>query len=127
MTYEVEVLMVPPSFNATRYKHWAAARRAKDALQAQIGWSLMAAGVPRRLGAVSVEARLTFPVRRKRDEGNFRTPVEKATGDALVAGGWLEDDDPEHFRFGSLTVEREVGPAKTVLLISPLSASPERE
>jgi len=127
VTYEVEVLMVPQSFNATRYAHWSVARRDKDKLQAQIGWSLMAAGVPRRLGAVRVEARLTFPQRRKRDEGNFRTPVEKATGDALVAGGWIEDDDPEHFRFGGLTLEPVPGPAKTVLLISSLSEARERE
>ena len=127
MTYEVPVDMVPKSFNATQMRHWASVQREKHKLQGQIGWALMAAGVPRRLGAVRVEARLTFTTRRRRDEGNFRTPVEKATGDALVAGGWIEDDDPEHFRFGELTINPEPGYALTMLYITPLSHPLDQE
>ena len=29
----------------------------------------------------------------------------RALGDALVNGGWLPDDTPEHFRFGALVFE----------------------
>ncbi|HEX4305299.1 MAG TPA: hypothetical protein VHZ54_04630 [Solirubrobacterales bacterium] len=28
--------------------------------------------------------------------------LEKALGDALVEGGWLADDTPDHYRFGAV-------------------------
>jgi hypothetical protein len=51
-----------------------------------------------------------FPDRIRRDQGNFRYFIEKALGDALVAGGWLEfgglaDDDWDHYEFGGMTRE----------------------
>ena len=46
---------------------------------------------------------LRFPARRRRDSGNYRVMLEKALGDALVEGGWLPDDTPEHYEFGGVT------------------------
>jgi hypothetical protein len=58
--------------------------------------------VPRPVpgGRVEASAVLLVPDRRGRDEGNYRTPLENALGDALVRGAWLPDDTPAHYRFG---------------------------
>jgi hypothetical protein len=60
---------------------------------------------------VIVAAHLRFPTKRKRDEGNFRIILEKAMGDALVNGGWLPDDNPEHYVFQHVTIEVDPGRA----------------
>lgn len=77
----------------------------------------MAERCPRGLATVHASASLRFAVRRRRDEGNYRTPLEKALGDALVNGGWLPDDTPEHFRFGGVLIEPDTGPARTIVTI----------
>lgn len=94
----------PPSLNviAGRGSRWTFSR-AKRRWQSDLGIALMADGLPRGLHRVEVSAVLTFPTRRRRDAGNHRVLVEKALGDALVEGGWLPDDTPEHFDFGAVT------------------------
>src|SRR5947207_1933958 len=64
---------------------------------------LLAEQLPRRLERVEASAVLTFPTRRRRDEGNYRALLEKALGDALVEGRWLVDDTPERFTFGTVS------------------------
>lgn len=84
---------------------------------------LQVAGVPRGLGRVEASAVLTFTRRGRRDVVNFRTLLEKCLGDALVNGGWLDDDTPNEFSFGA--VEFEVGPSsKTELIL--VSVTPSR-
>lgn len=98
---------LPASFNATAHAHWAKVRAAKQGLQRDLEMVLLAGRVPRPIpgGFVQASAVLVVPDRRRRDEGNYRTPLEKALGDALVNGGWLPDDTPAHFRFGAVVFE----------------------
>jgi hypothetical protein len=109
---------LPPSPNATQHRHWTRVRAGKRQLQGDLEIVLMAARLPRPLpGQVQASAVLLVPDRRRRDEGNFRTPLEKALGDALVNGGWLSDDTPEHFHFDTLVFKHEPGVRATRLLL----------
>ena len=106
----------PPSLNQIGYRsHWAVGRRHKLKWQQDLGTALMVERVPRRLACVEARAELQFKQRRRRDEGNFRALLEKALGDALVEGGWLEDDTPEHYRFGAVAIEAPAPEALTVV------------
>lgn len=113
----LELPLVPKSFNSTRYAPWYVARAANEELKQAIGFSLMAVGGERNRRAVRASALLIFPQRRRRDEGNFRTPLEKALGDALVEGRWIEDDTPDQYRFGALTFSNEKGPSQTIITL----------
>jgi hypothetical protein len=77
----------------------------------------MVARVPRGLQSVTATATLHFKQRRRRDEGNFRTIIEKSLGDALVNGGWLSDDTPEHYRFGAVDLEAPAPLASTIVTL----------
>lgn len=104
-----------------------ARHRAKRALQADLARLLLAANVPRPIPGdrVRASARLLFPTERRRDEGNYRTALEKALGDALAPAPskeerelglqpmfrWLTDDTPEHFTFGAVTFGHTRGAA----------------
>jgi hypothetical protein len=113
-TIRVWLSETPPSLNviAGRGSRFAFAN-AKRRWQADLGLLLMAEAVPRNLERVEASAVLRFPTRRRRDEGNFRTLLEKALGDALVEGGWLPDDTPDRFSFGSVSFAH--GPTRTTL------------
>jgi hypothetical protein len=45
--------------------------------------------------------------------------VEKAMGDALTTGGYLEDDDWSRYEFGGLAYRYEKGVSRTRLLVFP--------
>lgn len=83
--------------------------------------------LPERCHAIMAEARLTVPNRRKRDEGNFRGAIEKALGDALMAGGWLDDDQayPERkYSFGAIDFVYEKGVERTDIILFPIAKRP---
>jgi hypothetical protein len=86
---------------------------------------LIGAQLPTGLARVFVEGQVCFPDRIRRDQGNFRYLLEKALGDALTAGGWLEDDDWERYEFGQLARTYELGVSWTRLIIFPTPAEPE--
>lgn len=77
-----------------------------------------------QLDFVEAAGAVRFNIHRKRDEGNFRAPIEKALGDALTGGDravwphgrWLPDDTSEHYRFQgfAISVDRAAEP-KTVV------------
>jgi hypothetical protein len=120
----VELPYTPPSINQVAVGRAAsrgagiAATRAKKRLQSDLESMLLVERVPRRLEFVEATACLRFARRSsRRDEGNYRTPLEKALGDALVNGGWLADDTPDTFRFGRLTFDPERGEPRTQLLL----------
>jgi hypothetical protein len=101
-----------------------ARHRAKKALQADLAMSLLAANVPRPIpgGRVRATATVYSPTRRRRDEGNYRTGLEKSLGDALAPHDrdapfrWLDDDQPPAFTFGAVTFELDPGrPARVVI------------
>jgi hypothetical protein len=108
----------PPSLNAiaTRGNHWAVTN-AKKKWQGIFEQLLMAYALPRGLDRVEALAFLRYPQKRRRDEGNMRWLLDKALGDALVNGGWLDDDTPEHFVFGRVFFEPERGPKRTTVVV----------
>lgn len=107
----------PPSLNrvGTRSNHWAV-RDAKNRWQGIFEQILMGANLERGRERIHATASLRLPVRRTRDEGNYRWMLEKALGDALVNGRWLPDDTPEHFTFGGVSFEAP-GPARTTVTL----------
>jgi hypothetical protein len=95
-------------------------RQMKNGWQDALTLALEQSGL--RRGAqnhILVEGEMCFPDRRRRDQGNHRFIVEKALGDALVAGGWLPDDTWNHFEFGGLAMRVEPGQSWTRLMLFP--------
>jgi hypothetical protein len=113
----VNLPLVPMSYNAQRYTHWRKVRRMNRPLVESLTLMLRNRGIPQPCAAIRAEAELTFPTLRRRDEGNFRTPLEKALGDVLVKEGFLTDDTPEQFRMGRVTFAPHKGPAATRLTL----------
>lgn len=113
----------PPSLNALAYKHWRKFHRVKQEWQGIFEVLLMEQPLERsRIKPPYVRAFasavLRFPNRRRRDEGNYRAMIEKALGDALVNGGWLDDDTADHFRVGEVTFDPEPGPSNITVVVS---------
>jgi hypothetical protein len=110
----------PPSLNAggsgTNYGVY---QNTKQLWQSILTPLIEEAGLPLGLGRVYVEAVVCFPTRARRDQGNFRVYLEKALGDALVEGGWLEDDDWSRYEFGALRQAYEKGEAWTRVTLIP--------
>jgi hypothetical protein len=61
--------------------------------------------LPRPIKWARITATIEFPTNRRRDEGNFRSLLEKALGDALTNGGWLADDTGDSYRFQRLDLK----------------------
>jgi hypothetical protein len=112
--------LVPVSYNETRYARWQVAYRKGKPFRDALALMLPGAGLARPVPGVVVNAVLRFPVARRRDEGNFRTPLEKALGDALVKGGYLLDDTPDQFRVERVEFAPVAGPAETALTFTVL-------
>lgn len=109
---------VPTSFNRVGFRsHWSVGRTQKLKWEEWIGYALMEQKVPRGLRGVKATATMSFKQRRRRDSGNFRPLVEKALGDVLVAGKWIEDDTPEYFEFGAVELRAPVSEPSTVLVL----------
>jgi hypothetical protein len=104
----LEIAGCPPSLNLTRSWHWSKARRLRRNWQDWMGWAAYEAIGPvvEPFSAAHATAELVFKVNRRRDEGNFRSALEKALGDALVERGYLRDDTPDRFTFGKVTFRK---------------------
>jgi hypothetical protein len=86
-------LGAPPSLNeGGSGMNRMAFQTLKKAWQSALTLHLRASGLERGLAGVTVEGLIGFPTRAERDQGNHRWMVEKALGDALVSGGWLQSD-----------------------------------
>lgn len=108
----------PPSLNKMGSRgNWRVWNMHKKWWQDQVGLVLMKEVQPKRelTTPVLVDAVLWFKTARHRDEGNFRTLLEKSTGDALVAGGWIPDDTPENYQFRGVRFMK--GQTNTTLLL----------
>jgi hypothetical protein len=81
--------------------------------------ALTATGLPKPLDSILVEGTCCFPTRAPRDQGNHRYFIEKALGDALEAGGWLENDDWSRYEFGNLAFRYAKGERWTELRFFP--------
>lgn len=75
--------------------------------------------LPTHCEKVLAEGRITFPDRRRRDQGNFRVIIEKALGDALVDGDWIVDDDWDRYEFGGYQRAYEKGAKRLELVLFP--------
>lgn len=113
----------PPSLNvagsgSNHFAYQVAKKRWQDMLIEK----LAATDLPRPCASILVEGRCCFPDRRRRDQGNFRYFIEKALGDALVAGGWLVDDSWDQYEFGGLAKAYTPGEASITLVLMPVVA-----
>lgn len=126
--YELSLPDVPPSLNrvGSRGSHWAFTAAKRNWEMMLLGYLNQArpvdgtrggTGIPRGLIQVWASAHLTFPTKRRRDEGNFRMMIEKSLGDILVKQGYLEDDDADRYSFQRLTFEEKLGPKLTVITL----------
>lgn len=111
----------PPSMNVLGSGNQFAYQALKSAWQEILIAKLEEADFPRPCGRVVVEGEVTFPDRRKRDQGNHRFFLEKALGDALTAGGWLVDDDWGRYEFGGLSAVHEAHVSRTRLVLFPMA------
>jgi hypothetical protein len=72
--------------------------RTKGEWEGKFAALLMAARIPRNLEYVKVTPYLEFKRKGKApDADNFYFAISKPLGDALQKGGWLPDDDPDHY------------------------------
>jgi hypothetical protein len=110
-------LGAPPSMNVLGSGNRFAYQAMKKAWQEVLTGALERVELPRGLSHVLVEGQCTFPDRDVRDQGNHRFMLEKAMGDALVAGGWLPDDAWEFYEFGGLAAVYEKGVSRTRLMV----------
>jgi hypothetical protein len=109
----------PPSLNALGDGNRFAYRAMKEAWEALFIELLTGADLSGNLDRVVAEGEITFPDLRRRDQGNHRFLLEKALGDALVAGGWLPDDDWARYEFGGLAQRYERGVARVRVMLFP--------
>jgi hypothetical protein len=109
----------PPSLNALGDGNRFMYRSLKETWEGLLVALLTEADLSSTFSRVVAEGEITFPDRRRRDQGNHRFLLEKALGDALVTGGWLADDDWDHFEFGGLAQRYEKGVARTRLMLFP--------
>ncbi len=116
-THAITLDMTPPSMNASMYKHWRVRHREKQKLQAWIESALLSELGRRQWGRVEVTAELRFPTLHRRDMDNYRGPLSKSLGDALVRAGYIVDDTPIFFYFGDLIFHPERGRPTTWLTL----------
>lgn len=101
----IDLPWIPPSLNQIRGEHWRTTHDRRKDQKADVQNLLRVerfAAVRSLVATAVVFARST----QRKDEDNFRSELSKVVGDALVQGGWLPDDTPEHFRFGAVAFER---------------------
>lgn len=115
-------LGAPESFNAMAGRDPNVYRQVIANWAPVLTRALEVSGLPKGLAGVMVEGEVSFGDGVSRDAGNHRTMIEKVLGDALVRGGWLEDDDWGRFEFGNLTRREERGMNRTRLVLFPRAA-----
>jgi hypothetical protein len=109
----------PPSINPLGSGDPGTWQGLKDQWSDVLREELEASDLPRGLFGVFVEGEAVFPQRAGRDQGNFRIILEKALGDVLAEGGWIEDDTWDRYEFGNLAQRIEPGVSATRLMLLP--------
>jgi len=94
---------------------WPARYRATQDVHTLVKLRAVMAGLRPMHGLVTLWVTWVVPDRRQRDADNHTTGVVKATIDALVRGGYLEDDDTDHLRLLPVRVRLEHGRRALVL------------
>ncbi len=122
----------PASFNATSGGRGTGAAamvgaNLKQTWQKIFKAMLAETDLPKGLAYVFVEGEIVFPDHRDdRDQGNFRVVIEKALGDALEEGGWIPNDNWDHYEFGGLSKRETPGVSATRLTLFPRSDAPPK-
>lgn len=103
----ITILKTPPSLNQVGSRgqgivYWKHKKGWQRMLEGELTFGTASDVLPQRVDRVTVTGRMEFKTNRRRDEGNFRSVVEKALGDALTNGGRLDDDTGERYQFGEL-------------------------
>jgi hypothetical protein len=77
--------------------------------------------LPKPCKMILAEGVMCFPQNYNKgpDQGNHRFIVEKALGDALESGGWLENDKWTMYQFGNLDYEMIPGESWTKIILFP--------
>lgn len=78
--------------------HWAKKHTETATVALHVGYSAAKQHLPHMRGFVVIQPVWTFPGQGRHDPDNLGTGVFKACLDALVRGGWLEDDSQHHVR-----------------------------
>lgn len=109
----------PKSLNQIGQRgHWRVTHGQKKRWQDIIEKYLMMARLPQPLpGFLRVECEMVFPTLHRRDVGNFKSPLEKALGDALVNGGWMGDDTADWWEFKEFRFAEHRGANTTILTL----------
>jgi len=114
-SWELHIPGTPPSLNRVGgTSHWSKHHKFKKQWEGFIWIALQEVHVPKPLESITASAVLRFSYVRRRDEGNYRSTLEKALGDALQLG-WIPDDTPRHFRFNGLKFDPEKGQPHTII------------
>ena len=118
MLWLSEMPGTPPSVNQipldTRNHTY---RRTRDKWMRDIALLMVETGnnLPRKLEYAECSALLTFPTRRRRDEGNYRSHLDKWLGDLLQHTRRIPDDTPQYYKFHNVAFA--TGKRETTLLI----------
>jgi hypothetical protein len=122
----------PASYNAVSGGRGSSAAQMvgasmKQAWEAMFLDLLRETDLPRDLAYVFVEGEIVFPDHREdRDQGNFRVIIEKALGDALERGGYVANDNWDHYEFGGLGKREVPGVSATRLILFPRVDAPPK-
>lgn len=115
----LRIPMTPTSLNKVGQRgSWRVVHGEKKKLQEVIEKYLMMARLPKPLPHfLRVECEMVFPTLARRDTGNFKGPLEKSLGDALVNGGWMTDDGPRWWEFKEFRFAEHRGANTTIITL----------
>ncbi len=98
MIYELRIPAVPPSGNVWNRTYRYDQARLKADWYPLVANAIQRTGARPALGAVRLEAELTFKSVRRRDICNYLTTIDKLMIDHVVSQGILTDDNAEVLR-----------------------------
>lgn len=130
-THVITIYDCPKSVNAggggVRSQHWGVAHKEKARWQGQYLKELLAERVRKRMDFCTIDITIRWKRPNHRDLENYRHPVVKPLLDAMVKGGYLEDDtdewvDVHDFRFEHPPEWPHCDPRRKVELVIKLEA-----
>lgn len=105
-TYTLTVREVPKSVNTKGGgvgQHWGGTHKEKKAWEGKYLAELLVGRVDRHMQFCKVTIDVKWKRRNRRDIENYRHPIVKPLLDALVKGGYLDDDTDEYVEVVGLT------------------------
>lgn len=108
----------PMSLNQQRRAHWTKVRTAKTQTEFWVRQAARQARLPAMVQA-HVEVVWFAPDKRRRDADSL-APFLKGCLDALVAGGWLPDDDHRHVPTVTMSIEVDTADPRIEVRVTDL-------